>query len=348
MTALDARKVRILQAVVQDYVDTTRPVASERLIEVYQLPCKSATVRFELAELAELGYLVQPHTSAGRIPTDRGYRYFVNELMDPPGALPANEVKRARAELNGSVQEVDELLQQTCKVLSGLTSYASLATDPVSDSIRLRRLYLSHASPRHVLLVALFSSGHVEHRLVDVISAPSDKDLLPLSNILNEQVADQVIDDIDRRAASAAITIEYADLSAVKSKVLTALLQVVNGLSERRVYLEGAQQLMKQPEFHDVVRLDGLLSALEQKRTLFQVLRRSLAGIDVTIHIGTENPYEPMQECALIVRPYTIGDRHVGYLGVIGPTRMHYQRAISAVNFMSSNLSKMLTSMCVD
>jgi heat-inducible transcriptional repressor len=105
---------------------------------------------------------------------------------------------------------------------------------------------------------------------------------------------------------------------------------------------------MKQPEFQDVIRLEGLLTALEQQNALFQVLRRSLAGIDVTIHIGAENPYEPMHECALITRPYSIGDKRVGYLGIVGPTRMHYQRAISAVNFMSASLSRMLTSMCVD
>src|SRR5580658_1195146 len=128
MKPLDVRKVRILQAVVQDFVDTSRPVGSERLLEVYDLGCKSATVRYEMAEMSEMGYLAQPHTSSGRIPTDRGYRYFVNELMEPPGALPAAEAKRARADLNASVHEIDEILQQTCRVLSGLTSYASLAT----------------------------------------------------------------------------------------------------------------------------------------------------------------------------------------------------------------------------
>lgn len=345
---LDARKVRILQAVVQDYVDTSRPVGSERLIEVYKLGCKSATVRFEMAELAEMGYLAQPHTSAGRIPTDRGYRYFVNELMDPPGELPAEDAKRARAGFNNSINEIDEILQQTCRVLSGLTSYASLATDPVTDSTYIRRIYLTHASPRHVLAVALFSTGSVEHRLVDVINAPTDRGLLPLSNLLNRQIADQPIEDIDRLLSALALPPELAALAAIMPKVCAALVQVVSALSKRRVYLQGANHLMRQPEFQDVLRLEGLLTALEQRSALFRVLRRSLSGIDVTIHIGTENPYEPMHECTLISRPYSIGDRLAGYLGVVGPTRMHYQRTISAVNFMSASLSNMLTSMCVD
>jgi len=347
MLPLDTRKVRILEAVVQDYVNTMRPVGSERIIEAYQLGCKSATVRNEMAELADLGYLAQPHTSAGRIPTDRGYRYFVDRLMAPPGALPPDDVRRARAGFSDSNNEIDEILQHTCRVLSALTSYASIATDPVADSTRFRRLYLTHASPRHILMVALLSTGAVEHRLVEVDSAPLDSVLVPLSNLLNESIADQPIDDVDRLIRSIDIPVQLASLAPVKTLVVNALIQVISSLTERRVYLQGANHLMRQPEFQDVQRLEALLTALEKRSSLFKVLRRSLAGFDVTIHIGSENPYEPMQSCTLITRPYNIGDRHAGYLAVIGPTRMHYQRAISAVNFMSANLSSMLTSMCV-
>jgi heat-inducible transcriptional repressor len=348
MTPLDARKIRILQAVVQDFVDTSRPVGSERLLEVYDLGCKSATVRYEMAEMSEMGYLAQPHTSSGRIPTDRGYRYFVNELMEPPGSLPKEDEKRAKADLNKSANEIDEILQQTCRILSSLTSYASVATDPVTDTTRLRRLYLTQASPRHVLAVALFSTGAVEHRLVEVASAPADSVLLPLSNLLNEQVAGQSIEEIDRLMGGIVLPAEIADLMPTLTRVCSALVQLVNGLLQRRVYLQGANHLMRQPEFQDVLRLEVLLTALEQRNALFRVLRQSLSGVGVTIHIGTENPYEPMRECTLITRPYNIGDRHAGYLGVVGPTRMHYQRTISAVNFMSASLSTMLTSMCVD
>src|SRR5580700_1009192 len=348
MMPLDARKIRILQAVVQDFVDTSRPVGSERLLAVYDLGCKSATVRYEMAEMSEMGYLTQPHTSSGRIPTDRGYRYFVNELMEPPGALPKEDEKRARADLNKATNEIDDIIQQTCRILSGLTSYASVATDPVTDTTRMRRLYLTQASPRHILAVALFSTGSVEHRLVEVASSPTDAMLLPLSNLLNERIANQPIEDVDRLITGIALPAELAELAPVLSRVGSALLQVINGLSQRRVYLQGANQLMRQPEFQDVLRLEGLLTALEQRNALFRVLRQSLASAGVTIHIGAENPYESMRECTMISRPYSIGDRHAGYLGVVGPTRMHYQRTISAVNFMSANLSSMLTSMCMD
>src|SRR2546421_11655686 len=172
MQPLDARKVKILEAIVHDYVNTTKPVGSERLIEVYQLGCKSATVRNEMAEMAEMGYLVQPHTSAGRIPTDRGYRYYVDELMDPPRAIKADEAATAKKRTRQAQTEIEEILQQTCRILSEITSYTSLATDPTSSSTSLRRVYLSPASPPHILAVLLLSTGHVEHRLVELVLVP--------------------------------------------------------------------------------------------------------------------------------------------------------------------------------
>ncbi len=347
MSTLDPRKLRILEAVVQDYVNTTRPVGSERIIEVYNPGCKSATVRNELAELVDLGYLIQPHTSAGRIPTDLGYRYFVDQLMQPPGALSPEDEKLARTSLKGSVNEIEAILQITCKTLSALTSYASIATAPVTDSIRLRRLYLTHASPRHILAVALFSTGAVEHRLIEVESAPADSTLVLVANVINEQAADQNLEDVERLLRVLEMPSSLLHLAAVKGRVVTAITQLITSIVDRRVYFQGAYQLMRQPEFQDVQRLENLLTALEKRSALFKVLRRSLAGYDVTIHIGSENPYEPMQTCTLITRPYRIGDRHAGFIAVLGPTRMHYQRTISAVNFMSASLSNMLTSMCV-
>src|ERR1043165_8126692 len=150
MLGLDVRKVRIFQAVVNDYVQTSKPVGSERLIEVYKLGCKSPTVRNGMAEMAEMGYLQQPHTSAGRIPTDRGYRYYVDQLMNPPAALTSEEAQQARSRTQQTQHEIEDILQQTCRILSEMTSYPSVATDPSPSATTIRRVYLTGASPRHV------------------------------------------------------------------------------------------------------------------------------------------------------------------------------------------------------
>jgi heat-inducible transcriptional repressor len=345
MPPLDSRKVRILQAIVNDYVATTKPVGSERLIEVVKLGCKPATIRNEMAEMAEMGYLAQPHTSAGRIPTDRGYRYYVDALMDPPSALSSEEARRAQAHTQQAQNEVEEMILQTCRILSGLTSYPSLATDPATEIMRVRRVYLTEADARHILLVMLLSTGHVEHRLVEVPAAPDTGTLLRVSNYLNSRVADCELDEAARLAGGLEAPPEVAAPAPLLKKLFTVIRQMARGLSERRVFLEGASQFLRQPEFQDVQRLENLLHALEQRSALYAVLSRALRDCDVTIIIGSENEYEPMQECSVITTSYRIGTRPAGYLGVVGPTRMQYDRAAAAVGLMAQNLSRMLTNL---
>jgi heat-inducible transcriptional repressor len=343
MPPLDSRKVRILEAIVHDYVTTTKPVGSERLIEIYQLGCKSATVRNEMAEMAEMGYLVQPHTSSGRIPTDRGYRYYVDELMNPPGALKADEAATAKKQSRGAHTEIEEILQQTCRILSEITSYTSIATDPSSSSTSLRRIYLSAASPRHILLVVLLSTGHVEHRLVETDTVPGENTLLLLANYINTQVGDRDLDDIGRMGGLGDIPADLHTYGSTITKVWPILKQAALAFAERKVYLEGTNRLLHQPEFHDIQRLENLLSALQQRTTLYQMLSRSLHDFSTTITIGAENKLPAMQACSIITTSYRIGQRPAGYLGVVGPTRMNYDRAVAAVGLMAHNLSQMLT-----
>lgn len=345
MFALDTRKVRILQVIVNDYVQTTKPVGSERLIEIYKIGCKSATVRNEMAEMAEMGYLAQPHTSAGRIPTDRGYRYYVDALMNPPGALSTGEVEQALSGYRQEQTEIAATILETCRILSGLTSYPSLATDPLTEATTLRRIYLTGASARHILMVALLSTGHVEHRLLEVESAPSDNVLVSLANLLNARVAEHDLEEVGRLLQTQETPPELMAHSGLLAKLRQALSQVAAALSERHIYMEGTSQFLRQPEFQDVQRLETLLNALEERSALYQVLSRALQSGNATIIIGSENEYEPMQECSVITTSYQIGAQTAGYLGVVGPTRMNYDRAAAAVVLMARNLSQMLTTM---
>lgn len=345
MDSLNIRKVRILQAIVNDYVLTTKPVGSERLIEIYHIGCKSATVRNEMAEMAEMGYLTQPHTSAGRIPTDRGYRYYVDVLMDPPKALDDADVQQAQAGAPQGASEIEEIIAQTCRVLTGLTSYVSLATDPDTDSTRVRHVYLSPATPRHVLLVMLLSTGHVEHRLVELETVPAEPALLRLSNYLNTLAGGLELAQIERTVCTPEVPTELAGYAALLPRLASALAQMANALCERRVFLEGTSQLLRQPEFQDVQRLETLLNALESRSALYEALRRALPNSQMSVQIGTENLFAPMRECSLVITTYRIGNRPVGYLGVVGPTRMNYDRAVAAVTLMAGNLSNLLTNL---
>jgi heat-inducible transcriptional repressor len=298
-----------------------------------------------MAEMAEMGYLQQPHTSAGRIPTDRGYRYYVDEMMDAPTAIPSAEAARAKSAAGEAVQELEDILVQTCRILTGLTSYTSIATDPRAEITSLRRVYLSGASPRHVLMVVLLSTGQVEHRLVDVDSAPAEAGLLRISNFLNSQVGSRELSDVARRLGQIEVPPDLVPYNTTLSRLNTALTQLAATMNERRVYVEGKNQLLRQPEFQDVQRLETLLNALEARNALHQALRSALAGADISIVIGGENRYEPMKDCSVVTTSYSIGDRPAGYIGVVGPTRMNYDRAVAAVRLMAMNLSDVLTGM---
>jgi len=345
MPPMDARKVRIIQSIVTDYVLTTKPVGSERLIEVYQMGCKSATIRNEMAELAEMGYITQPHTSAGRIPTDRGYRYYVDKLMNPPAALSGNEAADAQNRQQEVRNEIAEIVLHTCRLLSKLTSYPSLASDPSIETTTLSRVYLTPASPRHILMVALLSNAHVEHRLIELETVPDDSGLSTLSNYLNSLVAGQELQTLENSLALRETPNELRVWSDTIDQACRTLIQVTQTLSERRVYLEGMSQILRQPEFKDTQRLETLLDALEQRGTLYQVLNRALMDGDITILIGTENPLIPMQECSIITTAYRIQGRCAGFLGVVGPTRMNYDRATAAVGLMANTLSQTLTNL---
>lgn len=346
----DLRKVRILQAIVTDYVLTSKPVGSERLIDVYNLGVKSATVRNEMAELSEMGYLLQPHTSAGRIPTDRGYRYYVDELMDTQDTLSSEEVRNAALKQQEAQTEIEEILMQTCRTLSRLTFYPSIATDPTTDSTAVRHVYLTEASPRHLLMVVLLSTGRVEHRLVEIETTPGDSTLVQLSNYLNSLVDNRELDEVGRLAPACEpyeLPNELAAHAGMLSRLIRVLALTAQSLLERRVYLEGTNHILRQPEFQDVQRLENLLNALEERGQIYHLLSQSLRGCYSTILIGGEITYTSMHDCSVVTTTYHIGTRIAGYLGVVGPTRMHYERAVAAVGLMAQNLSAVLTNLCL-
>jgi heat-inducible transcriptional repressor len=342
---LDSRKSRILQAIVHDYVSTAEPVGSQRLVACYDMGCKPATVRNEMAEMADLGYLVQPHTSAGRIPSDRGYRYYVDVLMDVPNALSRRDAARARAESQAPQSDVTGLLLQTCRILSALTSYPSVATDPDVTVTTVVRLFLTRASMRHALLVVLLSTGHVEHQLVEIETAPSDADLARIANYLNSLFAGKELQHAVRTDSVQELPGEIARLGATTARILSAFNRTARALAERRIYLEGTNRIFQHPEFQDVRRLENLLAVLQQQGAMYQVLCRAMLGNDVTIAIGTENELARMQECSVVSRQYTIECRPAGYVAVVGPTRMDYARVAAAVNLMADSLSQTLTNL---
>ncbi len=341
---LDDRKQKILGAVVRDYVETVKPLGSEDLAARHRWGIKSATIRNEMAELADLGFLRQPHTSAGRIPSDQGYRFYVDHLMVAQ-ALEESALPVPDAE--DQALEMERLLRRTCALLTQATSYTSVASPPRPADTQVRQVFLTPAGDDRLLVVLLLSTGQVENRLLcpSQSDAPvaSAADIVALGNALNAALAGQPLDALAGQVGEAPP--EFAPpLRSLYAMLTAAARQMAQAAAdEDSVYMEGASEILRQPEFRDVAKIESVLGTLQRGTLLFQTLSRALLGLDVAVVIGAENHVPAMTECSVVTASYYVGTRKRGTIGVVGPTRMNYDRAVPAVGFFSSTLSRTLT-----
>lgn len=334
---LDRRKQGLLQAIVVTYVDRAEPVGSHFLASQSPLGVRSATIRNELAEMTDLGYLRQPHTSAGRIPSDLGYRYYVDHLM-AWDRLSAAEARAIRGAQKMSEGDLEQLLLQTCRVLSSLTRYTSVATPPTSEEPAVRQVHLVQMSPQMLLAVVVLENGHVVHRFTETPRVLEPAEVTRLSNALDSLARSLPVSQLAQVVVPEELS-PYAD-------VLRTLLDLIGrgvAQEETDLVVEGASRILDQPEFRDANRVEPLVRFLEERRTAYEMLRSLLAERSLTISIGHENPYEPMHEVSVVAARYEAGDRTCGWLGVVGPTRMHYDQVVPAVQYAARALSETLS-----
>ena len=341
---LDERKQKILSAVVRDYVETVKPLGSEDLASRHRWGIKSATIRNELAELSEMGLLRQPHTSAGRIPSDLGYRFYVDHLMafapDTGAALPVlDEEDRAL--------EMERLLRRTCALLTRTTSYTSVATPPRPADTQISQIFVTPAGDDRLLLVLILSTGQVENRLLcpappEAAAAPPPPQA-PVGSAHPAPRARPALDMLPDAPFPAPPEFAPALRSLYAALIAAAQQMARHAADDDSIYLEGTSEILRQPEFKDVAKIECVLETLQRGTLLFQTLSRALLGADVTVVIGAENHVPAMTECSVVSASYYVGTRKRGTLGVVGPTRMDYDRAVPAVGFFSRTLSRTLT-----
>ena len=345
---LDLRKQQILNAVVQDYVLTAEPVGSQILVERYALGVKSATVRNELAELSERGFLRQPHTSAGRVPSDRGYRFYVNRLM-PIVRLEHLEVLRVQQALRSAESELDAILRKTCQLLTQLTNLPAVATSPEApDDTHLRQVFLSPAATDKLLLVLLFSTGRTEHRLLPEASVGAS-DSLALADALNLNFGAKPLTELRRVQSETQLPPpELRSHTRLWQRLVRELVLAIQSVTENApVFIEGTQSVLAQPEFRDVERLSQFFVMLQERAAMVELLRFEVAEQEFAIRIGEELGRPELQAFAVVSSPYFVGTRERGTIGVIGPTRMDYGAAVTSVRFLAQSLSELLTHLAV-
>ena len=342
---LDERKQKILGAVVRGYVETVKPLGSEELAQRHhQWGIKSATIRNELAELSDLGFLRQPHTSAGRIPSDQGYRFYVDHLM---AAQPPDEAVVPILDEDAQALEMERLLRRTCALLTRTTSYTSVATPPRLADTQINQIFVTPAGDDRLLLVLILSTGQVENRLLcpapPEAASASAAEIAAVGSALSAALAGQALDALP--GLTFAAPDEFSpSLRALYGVLVAAAQEMAQAAADDdSLYLEGTSEILRQPEFRDVAKIECVMETLQRGTLLFQTLSRALLGADVTVVIGAENHVPAMTECSVVSASYYVGTRKRGTLGVVGPTRMDYDRAVPAVGYFSRTLSRTLT-----
>jgi heat-inducible transcriptional repressor len=338
---LDDRKALVLRAIVSHYVTTGEPVASKTLVEGYKLRVSTATVRNDMAALEEAGYVYQPHTSAGRIPTDAGYRYFVDSWAADV-RLPASESQRIRRFFGEPRWELEDSLRQTASLLSNVTHHAAVVFAPALDRSTVRHVELVRLAAARAMIVLVADTGRVENHMLAVPEALSDDALDALAAHLNKMAVDSPLEAVAGLLEKdlAAVPEESRGLAADIVRTLRAEHDSKDG---ERVFLEGASNIVDEHKFTDIETVRQVIGALEHRRLVLEVLADALGSNQVSVRIGSENPVAEMQFCSVITAPYGTEDNALGSIGVVGPTRMDYRRTIAAVYEVSAHLGRMLT-----
>jgi heat-inducible transcriptional repressor len=334
---LDKRKAFILATVVYEYVATAEPVGSQTLTQKYNLGVSSATVRNDMAELEAGGYLVQPHTSAGRVPSDAGYRTYVDRLM-PPQTLTTQEQFRIRDDLRATSSVLEEMIEQTTRLLGDLAHSVAFAVAPARDSQIFRHLQLIWLASRTGLAVVVTSVGVATQHRFEFSLELSPDDFTRLSNMINQRFGGKTL----REAISAdlAATLREAGLPNELIDVLRDALQSAIAPEDLIVASSGAQNLLDQPEFQDLRKLRSILRILEEQKTLADLVAESIHAQGPVIKIGAELRIVDMAECSIVTVPYNAGGSLTGVLAILGPRRMEYARALALAAGTAHNLNR--------
>lgn len=334
------RKRRILKVITDDYISSAEPVGSRTIARKYDLGLSPATIRNEMADLEEEGYLQQPHTSAGRIPSDRGYRYYVDALMERR-RLRAEETATIKRDLAARERALDQVIHQAARVLAQFTRYPSLILTPDRESAVIKHIQLVHLGDRNVVVLVVTDTGQVESKIIECDPGLDQAELERLSNLLNERLFNRHVSEI-KKSMIREIKTRMQSEDLLFHQALQALVNGAQMGGAEQVVMDGTAQILDQPEFADRDRFRPLLNLLGEEQSLYRLLRETAAGERVNVSIGQENKDAAVRDCSVITATYEVNQRSLGIIGVLGPTRMDYAKVLTVVEFMATHLSAIL------
>ena len=333
---LTARKKQILKVVTERYIDSAEPVGSKFIAQAMGGNISSATIRNELADLVEMGYLEQPHTSAGRIPSPKGYRLYVNELMERK-SVTEQEAQEISSALQGRMKELDNVIAQAGQMVSSIVSYPAYAVASGKSAVTVRRYDLLAVDERSFIAVVMTDDSRVKSQLVQTQLPVSGEHLPALSNLLNTHFTGIAAEEMGNKLMALASQLT-AELFMPLSQTIEYATDVMDSTKRSQVFTTGQTQLFKQPEFQDFDRANDLMNLLTDQKDHLPVLDENTP---MQILIGPENVNEALKDASVVVASYDIGDNMRGLIGVVGPTRMDYATVAARLSYFAESLTKM-------
>ena len=338
--ALSERKKKILRAVVESYVQTAEPVGSKAILELAGLNVSSATIRNELADLTDQGYLEQPHTSAGRIPSPKGYRLYVNELMEEQ-RLSLEETRQINDALHLKMKELDKVIDQAGRMVSQLTNYPAFALAGGARRTTIRRFDLIMVDVNSFIVVVMTDNNVVKNKLIHLPTEMSEPQLQLLTTLLNTSFVGKTLEELTpelMRVAEHAAGSSYGLISLVVSFAM----EVLEDMENRPVYTAGTSHILNLPEYQDVGKAQKLMNYLSEEQSLATSLALpNMGGDNTRILIGPENVADELKDTSVVLASYDIGDGLRGVIGVVGPTRMDYAKVAAKLSYVADGLSKL-------
>ena len=338
---LSERKKQILKAIVHAHIEGGEPVGSKYILENQHLNCSSATIRNEMAELESMGYLEQPHASAGRVPSEQGYRFYVDSLVEHY-VMTANEVSQINRLLRAKMGELDQILVEASNLAANLTNYTAIAIKPRASSVSINKFETIYLEPNHYILVAVSSTGSVKSKHIQTKEIVTPESLANLSDVLNLVLTNLSADQITLPHMMKLEAILGND-AHLAPDLIKAVYDLLNELDEGEVKVSGLDRLLQYPEYRDVGQLQALLGTLENKEEFLDLVSKN-AGDDVSVLIGSESEVKVMNNSALVFKPITKDGKTLGAIGILGPRRMDYAKVLGTLEGLTGNIADLIGS----
>ena len=323
---LDERKMKILQAIIRNYLETGEPVGSRTISKYTDLNLSSATIRNEMADLEELGYIFQPHTSSGRIPSDAGYRLYVDTMMEEK----QREVEELKENLLEKEDRLDHLLKQTAKLLATNTNYATMVSAPAFHRNKLKFIQLSKVNTNQLLAVIVVEGNVIKNTIMDLNEAISEETLLKLNILLNTHLNGLSIEEINLGMITS-LKQQAGIHSELISEVIDAVAEAIHEEEDLEIYTSGTKNIFKYPELANHENASELINTFEEKQALSELVQETLSdenNTGIQVYIGDESPIKTMKDCSIVTATYELGDGMKGTIGIIGPKRMDYDKVV--------------------